>query len=190
MIRTSTIPQSGRRKPHAVCCLNHFFSVRTFFFAVHHVGGGDVVLVEAHQLFWKAVVFLYLPLGQIQASDDCFFCPYAYYIFVRVRCVCHSLTSSLSTILEARPSAQNTAWSHHKKFTVNFSQPNSERRNESRKVKKSKHAVNPRAVRLTHTPSRADSGSQRTDGDLCPAVRSVIHPPTPPPESQHLLQNK
>lgn len=93
---------------------------------------------------------------------------------------CHSLTPSLSTILEVRPSAQNTAWSHHIKFTVNFSQPNSERRNESRKVKESKHAVNPRAVRLTHTPSRADSGSQRTDGDLCPAVRSVIHPPTPP----------
>lgn len=183
MIRTCTIPQSGRRKPHA------------FFFTVHHVGGGHVVLVEAHQLFRKAVVFLYLPLGQIQATDDCFFCLYAYYILVRVRCVpfwssvIHQPLRYLQTGFWRWDWVQNTAWSHHLKFTVNFSQPNSERRNQSRKVNKSTHTVNSHAVRLTHTPSRADSGSQRTDGDLCPAVRSIISPP-PPPESQHLLQNK
>lgn len=39
---------------------------------------------------------------------------------------------------------------------------------------------------LSLTPSRPDSSSQRTDGDLCPAVLLVI----PPPESQHLLPNK
>lgn len=39
---------------------------------------------------------------------------------------------------------------------------------------------------LSLTPSRPDSSTQRTDGDLCPAVLLVISPP----ESQHLLPNK
>lgn len=36
--------------------------------------------------------------------------------------------------------------------------------------------IHTHAVTLTHTPSHADSSGQRTDGDLCPALRSVISP--------------
>lgn len=42
---------------------------------------------------------------------------------------------------------------------------------------RNRYTVNSHAARQAPTPHGADSGSWRTDGDLCPAVRSVIFPP-------------